>query len=324
MTLSIILPAYNAEPYLERCFDSIYHDAPSMDEFEVIVVNDGSKDNTLSLIKDYQAKYSNLVVIDQTNGGVSVARNNGISSAKGDYVLFLDADDELVDGALTKVYTYLKGHEPMDMLVTRQIRRTAEREWMRGTSRLEEHIRYTGVEAYKRGYIRTNAGGGICRTSFLREYDLRFPEGVNNAEDTVFFGLLQVYVQSIVYYNLPLYIINQMDGSASRIRDYTRLGKSHAFTMRVVADIKPSLIGSREQKSIFDYVVYQLLSNTVSDYVRSKELSYLQLKKDVDLQRLLPIDTTNMYQMRKNARLMNLSFPLFYLLSWIKHCYIRQ
>lgn len=319
--VSIIIPAYNAEKYLERCFASIYQSAPDRELFEVVVVNDGSTDNTSACLHQLQEHYLNLKVIDQPNGGVSVARNNGICSANGDYVLFLDADDELVDGALAMVCNYLKDSEPIDMLVTRQIRRTAEREWMPGMSRLEEHRRYSGVEAFQRGYVRVNAGGGICRTTFLREHGLRFPEGVKNAEDTIFFGQLQVYAQSIVYYNLPLYIIHMEEGSASRTIDYTKLGKSHIVTMRAVAEVKQSLMGSKEQLSIFDFVVYQLLSNTIGKFVSSKDLSYILFRKEVDCKNLLPLDTQRMCVFKDKSRLMNFSLPLFYFCSWLKHLF---
>lgn len=318
MLLSIIIPAYNAEKYIDRCMSSVYKDAPSLDDFELVVVNDGSKDRTSEIFKDYCERYSNITLIDKENEGVSVARNMGIRAVRGEYVLFLDVDDELTDGSLAKLCAYLSEHEPMDMLVTRQIRNNGTREWMNGEPPLEEHKRYSGVEAYKRHYVRTNAGGGICRRAFLLENDLFFPAGVRNAEDTIFFGQLQVYAQSIVYYNLPLYLIHEIAGSASRGVDYTKLAKSHVITMRSVAEIKRSLKGTREQKAIFDYVVYQLLSNTIQEFAASKELTYGQFKKDVAIEKLLPMDTQYMYNMKSNARLMNISVPLFYFLAWVK------
>ena len=319
MTISIIVPAYNAERYIDRCVASIYKDSPDEEMFEVIAINDGSTDNTLKLLEAYSNQHKNLVVIDRQNNGVSVARNVGIDTAKGEYVLFLDVDDQLVDGALEKVCDYLTGLEQIDMLVTRQIRKNSEKEWIVDAPSLRELKRYSGLEAYRCNYIRTNAGGGICRTVFLRRHGIRFPEGVKNAEDTVFFGQFQVYADSIVYINIPLYIINETDGSASRDTDFTKLGRSHAVTMRSVVAVKESLDGNREQKAIFDYVVYQLLANTISYYVASKELTYRQLWNDVDIKKLFPLDTKYMYQMRNEAKIMNLNLSLFYFLSWIKH-----
>lgn len=318
MLLSIIIPAYNAEKYIDRCMTSVYKDAPAFNDFELVVVNDGSKDRTSEIFKDYCEQYSNITLIDKENEGVSVARNEGIRAAKGDYVLFLDVDDELTDGSLAKLCAYLSEHEPMDILVTRQIRNNGTRERMNGEPPLEEHKRYSGVEAYKRHYVRTNAGGGICHRAFLLENDLFFPAGVRNSEDTIFFGQLQVYAQSIVYYNLPLYLIHEIAGSASHGVDYTKMAKSHVITMRSVAEVKSSLNGSREQKAIFDYVVYQLLSNTIQEFAASNELTYRQFKKDVEIEKLLPLDTQYMFKMKSNARLMNFSVPLFYFLAWVK------
>ena len=318
MEVSIIIPAYNVESYIVRCLDSIYRDNPSEELFEVIIINDGSIDNTVTLIKDYAIHHFNITLIDKVNEGVSIARNLGIETARGKYVMFVDADDELVEGALVKVINYLSDHKPMDMLVTRQIRKNEKRKWIVNAPNLEEHKRYTGIEAYRCHYVRQNAGGGICRTDFLRHYQLHFPVGVSNSEDTIFFGLLQVYAQSIIYYNLALYTINMTASSASRI-DRTKKGLNYVITMKAVAKIKENMdLQSRERRAIFDSVAYQMLSNTTAEFVASKDLTYSQLRRLIAIKDILPFDTRNMYLKRWEARLMNFSFPLFYFSSWFK------
>ena len=319
LSLSIIIPAYNAERYVDRCFESVYNDGLPEEKFEVVAINDGSKDNTSKLLNAWRNKHENITLIDKENEGVSVARNVGLGAAKGEYVLFLDVDDELVGGSLTKVYDYLEEHETMDMLVTRQIRNDGKQEKIVDEPPLEEHRRYDGYEAFCKGFIRTNAGGGICRREFLKEYKISFPAGVRNAEDTIFFGYMQVYAKSIVYCNIPLYRINEAEASASRSNDYTKLANSHVITMRAVADVKKSLKADREHRAIFDFVVYQLLSNTIADFVCSKDLTYSDFKREVDTSVMLPVDTVNMTMMRNKAMMMNFSVPLFYFLSWIKN-----
>ncbi len=86
MKISIIVAAYNAQKYLEDTLDSLLHQ--TMDDYEVIVVNDGSVDNTRDILSDYENKYNILKVIDQENGGPSAARNTGLAVAKGEYVYF--------------------------------------------------------------------------------------------------------------------------------------------------------------------------------------------------------------------------------------------
>ncbi|BDF95899.1 glycosyltransferase [Pseudoalteromonas sp. KAN5] len=111
--LSIIVPVYNAEKYivnsLSSCVTQMHKD------IELIVVNDGSKDNSLTLIHTFFAKEiaSGLMkIIDQNNQGVSIARNNGIKVAKGEYVAFFDADDILLDQYITQITQVIDNHAP--------------------------------------------------------------------------------------------------------------------------------------------------------------------------------------------------------------------
>ena len=83
---SIIIPVYNVEKYIKKCLDSVFNQ--TYDDYEVIVVNDGTKDNSMEIVKNYDVK-----VIYQENQGLSMARNNGVKKAKGEYLLFLDSDD---------------------------------------------------------------------------------------------------------------------------------------------------------------------------------------------------------------------------------------
>lgn len=92
--ISIIIPAYNAAEYIVPCLDSIMRQDGGQD-FEIIVVNDGSTDNTGKIVQEYTCNYSNITLIDQQNSGVSVARNNALSHAHGHFVSFVDADDQI-------------------------------------------------------------------------------------------------------------------------------------------------------------------------------------------------------------------------------------
>jgi glycosyltransferase involved in cell wall biosynthesis len=84
MKLSVIIPVYNVEEYIEKCILSLQHqDIPEAD-YELIITNDGSPDNSLSIIRNLKKSYSNIVLIDQENQGVSIARNNAIARATGD------------------------------------------------------------------------------------------------------------------------------------------------------------------------------------------------------------------------------------------------
>lgn len=100
--ISVIIPVYNVEKYLGRCLDSVINQ--SFRDFELILINDGSKDDSLSICNDYSAADSRITVIDQPNQGSSIARNTGLDVAKGDYIIHIDSDDWLELNMLERLY----------------------------------------------------------------------------------------------------------------------------------------------------------------------------------------------------------------------------
>ena len=100
--ISVIIPAYNAEGYLRRCVDSIL--AQTLEDFEAVIVDDGSTDGTAALCDGYAQADARVRVIHQKNGGVSAARNRGLSEARGDYIAWLASDDYFMPRALEKLY----------------------------------------------------------------------------------------------------------------------------------------------------------------------------------------------------------------------------
>ena len=101
MKISVIIPIYNAEKYLERCINSLLNQTYS--DYEIILVDDGSKDNSGNICDYYAYKYSNIKVIHKENGGSGSARNVGISKAKGNYISFVDADDYVKNNFLERM-----------------------------------------------------------------------------------------------------------------------------------------------------------------------------------------------------------------------------
>lgn len=100
VSLSIILPVFNVEKYIHTCIESIYNQGMNDKCFEVIIVNDGTKDNSIGVIQDIISQHQNITVLEQENQGSWVARNTGMSIASGEYILFLDPDDFLIDNSL--------------------------------------------------------------------------------------------------------------------------------------------------------------------------------------------------------------------------------
>ena len=102
LTVSIIVPVYNAEKYLRQCLNSLLDQGIPKEDYEIICVNDGSGDASLPILKEYADQHENIIIIDKENEGVSAARNAGLDTARGKYVWFIDADDWVATGFLKK------------------------------------------------------------------------------------------------------------------------------------------------------------------------------------------------------------------------------
>jgi glycosyltransferase involved in cell wall biosynthesis len=103
------------ERYLPQCIDSLLDQNLNPAEFEIIIVNDESKDSTLRVANNYAAKHPNIIVVDKKNAGVGAARNTGYDLAKGKYLYFLDPDDYLAKNTLTTIFSLMESND-LDIL----------------------------------------------------------------------------------------------------------------------------------------------------------------------------------------------------------------
>jgi len=107
MKLSIIIPVFNTAEYLPACLDSVIY--PELDDYEIIVVNDGSTDNSRNIAEEYISRFPGIIrLINKENGGLGDARNHGIDASSGEFLLFLDSDDKLSPNALKEIMTELE------------------------------------------------------------------------------------------------------------------------------------------------------------------------------------------------------------------------
>lgn len=114
MKVSVIVPVYNVEKYIKKCLDSLVNQ--TLDGVEIIVINDGSPDNSQMIIDEYVKKYKNVKSYIKENGGLSDARNYGIKKATGEYISFVDSDDYIKKDMLEKMYNYAI-KEDLDVVV---------------------------------------------------------------------------------------------------------------------------------------------------------------------------------------------------------------
>lgn len=210
MFLSIIIALYNTEVYIEKCIRSIYTDKSGygMDEFEVIVINDGSNDQGSSIVRKLQNEYANLILIDKENGGQSSARNIGFKLAKGTYIFCLDSDDYVDSIELFKAVKYA-GKNNLDLLPV-YLRKYDENYFP-----LKEQVdRYLGLDGIITGgefLAKFVIYGSMCRylykTSVIREHNLQLTEGVFHEDEEfvikfISFSSRVAYIKSEVYFQV--------------------------------------------------------------------------------------------------------------------------
>lgn len=104
--ITVIIPVYNVEKYLRRCLDSLINQ--TIKNFSLLLINDGSKDNSLKILKEYEKKYDFITVIDQKNIGPALTRNKGIDLVKNKYIMFIDSDDYVDQDYIEKYYNEIK------------------------------------------------------------------------------------------------------------------------------------------------------------------------------------------------------------------------
>lgn len=212
-TLSIIIPTYNMAALLSRCLKSLM-EASHAELLEAIVVNDGSKDNSLQVAREWETRYpESIVVIDKPNGNYGSTINAALPIAKGRYVKILDSDDWFDTAALDSFLSKLQ-HMDADMVITHFTQR-----WPGGTN---EVVRYNtmGKEPYaygkqydldevlKDGYIRFFLMHALTyRTDLLRQIDYRQTEGISYT-DTEWSCFPTFYAQTICFLDLNLYQYN--------------------------------------------------------------------------------------------------------------------
>ena len=119
MDLSIVIPVYNTEKFIRKCLDSLCSQQIPADRYEIIVVNDGTKDKAIPIVREFIAKYSNIRLIEQENQGLSVARNTGLKKSRGKYIWFFDSDDWARPNSIQAILSHIEHQPDADVFVAR-------------------------------------------------------------------------------------------------------------------------------------------------------------------------------------------------------------
>lgn len=251
MKISIIIPAYNCEKYIATCIDSCGNQGFAPNEYEVIVVDDGSKDRTGKIL-DQIVESRNIKVIHQNNQGVSATRNNGLKAACGDYVIFVDGDDVLVRNSLPHLLNLAITHN-LDIakgsLTKRNDKEILEGDFQAANPSTERLTCINGEEAMlqvfdpMKGWSVVN----MFRRQFLIDNHLYYPEGISFTEDLAFTIKTYMHAQRFMEIPMVFYIYRQNETSCMATMNVKKL-KSAIDVIRLVKEEMKATKGDIKRK----------------------------------------------------------------------------
>lgn len=215
--VSIIIPVYNVEKYIDKCINSAVNQ--TLKDIEIIIIDDGSTDNSINIIKKYEIRYSNIVVVNQSNKGVSASRNIGLDKAKGEYIYFLDSDDYINLNLANDLYDLAKKQNldiiHFDANVVYEDGFYSKNNPYDRSKVIESKV-YSGKCFYEN--VKQNNGyrASVCtyiyKNEFLKKHKLNFYEGILH-EDELFTTKSITLAESILY--LPKkYFFRRMRGGS--------------------------------------------------------------------------------------------------------------
>lgn len=285
--ISVVIPVYNAEKYIERCLKSVCEQ--SFDDYEVIVVDDGSKDSSPMIVDDFARDYNCLKAIHQDNGGVIKARKTGVRNAKGLYILNLDSDDWLLKNHLIKIAEEIYRNHP-DIVVTGYIE---DNEGIQ--NKYSQNIApgfYSGVQMQKEileNFISTNTffTFGIYPTlwtscikkELVSKAQKKLPETYSIGEDISVTYPCIINASSLSILDDYTYVYRIQNESMTHVFD-EKFSKKIIYLLEYLTSVLPKNI--TDSKQFNDYIVFET-SLLVGSYlgVGIKKHSYKDMIENV-------------------------------------------
>ncbi|MCI8273211.1 MAG: glycosyltransferase [Clostridia bacterium] len=284
---SVIIPIYNMEKYLEECINSIV--IQKRDDVEIILINDGSTDNSLDICYKYQERYNNIVVIDKANSGTTDTIIQGIKKSSGKYICFSDADDYIDTNYFTVLDKYIKDNYDIILF-------NYSKKYINNTINVKiNSINYGELDNNEVEFLHKKLFLDFSKYSFYR-WDkaikseiiknniLKINEKTTYLEDHVFSLLNLLSANKIIYINEALYYYRMRKNSVSHsindkvFEDYEKI-KKEMFEIAQKNNITNQVIYSLKLYFLYQYARYSLKSNkrhkaenvSIKDIINTKD-----------------------------------------------------
>lgn len=262
---------YNAEKYIGICLDSILDSNLLKEEYEIVIVNDGSQDKSSEIAQDYASRYSNVAYLTQENQGQSTARNYGIKSCQGEYVWCVDADDKLISAQLPKLIDALDEYENLDILAVQLQNVTEEGKYLdiECTQPLVEHNRIiSGIEAVISGYIPSSICALIVRRELFVENDIFFVKGITHQDVELTYRLMP-HAKFVMFSNLIPYLYIYHPNSTSKSLVPEKKIKYIKDDIYIIKSFQKLALSYKQDNLLLYKVIYNQSQNVLFSLVYS-------------------------------------------------------
>lgn len=265
--ISVIIPSYNVEKYIGKCIESVINQTYL--EIEIIIINDGSTDNTLSVCQEYALKDKRIKIINQDNKGIAEARNIGIAHANGEYICWIDSDDYMDKNIIKILYSLIKDYS-VDLAICDYIKGTDEKYEFKYSK--DDRVHLLNREKALAKIYENNHSSFIMNASWAKLIkkqlytDIKYPSQLL-FEDIYMSHKLIARCHSIAYVESPLYYYYQ--------RDTSILGKSfNEKKLHYLIALKEriSFFNDLNLKNIEELALKHYLHSLIWEFSRAKDI----------------------------------------------------
>jgi len=297
MRLSIIIPAYKVADYIEKCIRSLEDQDIPKSDYEIIVTNDGSPDNSKEIVEKLQQEFNNIMLINQENQGVSMARNNGIAIAKGKYILPIDPDDYVVPNTFKRVLSKADQNDLDVLYLGFEIFDADEKSIWKTDYAIHDTIIYSGVEGYfeARGFEVKDPDRSwaiLFKKEMLNKFDITYPKDVPYLEDGLFLIKVFTFAERVGFDSGKFYQRTTRKGSATNSKLFYSEKAINGFLLAIenVNIFRNQHVLSEKQNQLINHAVAKFIILSLSSVIGSKSIynyyKHIKLLKSKNIKKI--------------------------------------
>lgn len=278
---------YNVAPFIERCIRSLENQDILREDYEIICINDGSPDNVQEIVEKLQLEFSNIILINQENQGVSMARNNGIAIAKGKYILPIDPDDFVLSNSFGYIKRKIESADFDIAYLGFEFFNVEEHSVWKTDYNSKVDIDYSGLDGYfeaRGAQIKDpdRSWAILYKNSLLEKFQIKYPKNVPYLEDGLFLAKVFSVAEKVIFFKEYFYQRTTRIGSATNSNLFYTDQSINGF-MNAIDDVKEFAIKNNlkgKQLLLINHVIAKFVFLPLTSSLTStKKIDFLKIVK---------------------------------------------